>query len=285
MVLKADGPATPLLKHVLTTKNAKQLTDEDLRRIASHLSLSCAATSDGLIRTIAEHLHCDATECISNFRHQDEEDNVLLNDPFAEAVYNELVPEDKLEFKDFGDALKKKKVRTAKRKLSHNFAQRAVKRRRTHRSVGQGRSRAGQPLPGPPEPAPLQDRSKDRPPPPLPEAKLAPASQCAPAEPPPVRTHGPPVAGHVVRWEPVFCPRCRQVAGEYKYYETPGNRDGACWAMRCVVPGTSNMGLVAPYHRRIRTSKISEEGTHNWILQTSGCCRSAAASSSSRGPA
>ena len=72
--------------------------------------------TDSLIESLAQHYECDAADCLANFMATEEEPNCLHEDPLAEAVFNDLDAGDKKEFGDYGDAIKNRKIRIARKK-------------------------------------------------------------------------------------------------------------------------------------------------------------------------
>ena len=96
------------------------MTDVDLHRLQKHLGLVPAESPmpkiDSLIGSLARHYVCDAADCLANFMATEEEPNCLHEDPLAEAVFNDLDADDKKEFGDFGEAIKNRKIRIARKK-------------------------------------------------------------------------------------------------------------------------------------------------------------------------
>ena len=216
----------------ITTKNSNLLTELDFQRIAKSLPLApapAAPTIETLIGQLAEFYGCDASDCVSKFKDTSEETNCLVEDPFAEAIFKDLDVDDQLEFREVGDALKKKKITGLKRKIALDRARRRVRRRR-------------QPAAAPAE---------------VPEAgAAAPAAPVAAGIPRQPHARGPNVehAG----WEPIVCPRCYRTAGDFKCYENPANRGTPIWIMRCVTE-TGAMGARAPHKRSIVATRMSRD--------------------------
>ena len=189
------------------------------------------------------HFCLEVADCLAKFQEIEEVENCLLNDPFAEAVFHDLDPEDKQEFADVGSALKKKRIRKAQQALGAARFNRNVRGRGRGRGRGGGRGRQGEPAPA--EPSESQE--------------------------PAAHPHGPPVLEHTVRWSPELCVHCGKVAGEWKYYPNPGGRDGASWAMRCVDP-EGKMGTHTPFKRTIRDNVMDNAEVIQWIHRTTNCC-------------
>ena len=284
VLMKAAGTPQSLPKHCLLSKGLNLLTAEDLQRLVKHLNLPQPDSGDpaetdppqltSMISALAQYFCLEVADCLANFQERGETDDCLLHDPFAEAVYQDLDPEDKLEFGDFGQSLKQRKIRQAqhalgrKRRLAmSNFQGRGRGRRR---SGGRGRGRQGPPSgPGgnesqqgapvaaaataepsesgpegnePQQAAPVaaaataQSSPPPLPPPPLSPVGAAELEEQGAAAPGEVQAHprGANVLDQLLGWTQVLCTHCGQVAGEYKYHPSPGSRDPASWTMRCV---------------------------------------------------
>ena len=247
VVMKVTGPPQPLVKQVLTTKNSNLLTELDFQMIAKSLALApapAAATIETLIGQLAEFYGCDASDCVSKFKDTSEETNCLVEDPFAEAIFKDLDADDQLEFREVGDALKKKKITGLKRKIVLR-AKRRVRRRRQPAAAPAGVPEAG---------------------------AAAPAAAAAPVEAGiPRQPHGRGPNVEHADWEPIRCPRCHRTAGDIKYYQNPGNRGTPTWIMRCVTE-TGAMGERAPHRRSIVANRMSREDVVQWVLSGSFCC-------------
>ena len=178
IVMKLTGPAVPLVKYMLTTKNCNMLNEKDLRRLRDHSSLlngdnDRIPTAEEMLELLAGHCSCSATEFVSKFKDTADDPDCLHEDPFAAAVYNNLDPEDKLEFPEVGDVIKKKRLKRARaavKRANPGFADRNAKRARGGRGRGRGgpkgRGRGGGR--GPPEAQAAGPPAPPPPPPPLP---------------------------------------------------------------------------------------------------------------------
>ena len=128
ITLKASTPPQSLVKHMLTTKNTNRLSENDLQRLVAHLGLPMGsrvenASVAALIGALATHFGFDADDCCIKFQQtEDTSGTCYTDDAFAEAVYNELDPDDQKEFAEIGAAIKKKKIATCRRSLKRNFA-------------------------------------------------------------------------------------------------------------------------------------------------------------------
>jgi len=248
VVLKNNGAEQPLPKHILQTKNKSLMTDDDLHRLQKHLRLATEASpmpkTDSLIESLAQHYECDAADCLANFMATEEEPNCLHEDPLAEAVFNDLDAGDKKEFEDYGEAIKKRKIRIARKRANvEKQAQalgRPAKRQRSARGKGKGRGRGA----GPDSLAPAVEY--------LPETRF----QARNAE---EHNRGANVLPVPPEWNPVECASCRGTAGIYKLYPNPGARDNPTWVMRCVDPCTNKFGERTPYNISSVTAHMSED--------------------------
>ena len=102
-----------------------------------------------------------------------------------------------------------------------------------------------------------------------------------PPSPPPPPPHVPPATHEdshprgpnihpTVDWTAVNCARCGNVAGHYKYSESPGNRDKASWFLRVWDPDNAAWGKRSPYHRVVRCH--IEPHPEMWISLNRNCC-------------
>ena len=138
--MKLTGPPVPLVKFMLATKNSHMLNENDLHRLCDHLSLldgdnDRIPTAEEMLGLLADHCSYSATDFVIKFKD-------TADDPVAEAVYNDLDPEDKKEFAEVGGVVKKKRLKRASaavKRANPGFAERNAKRAR----VGGGRGRGG----------------------------------------------------------------------------------------------------------------------------------------------
>ena len=103
----------PLSKHILQRKNTSLMTTDDLHRLQKHLGLAPEGSplpkTELLIGSLAGHYECRATDCLANFMVTEGEPNCLDEDPLAEVVFNDLDPDDKKKFGEYGEAVKKER--------------------------------------------------------------------------------------------------------------------------------------------------------------------------------
>ena len=145
VLMKAAGTPQSLPKHCLLSKGLNLLTEEDLQRLVKHLNLQPdsgdPAETDppqltSMISALAQYFCLEVADCLANFQEREETADCLLHDPSAEAVYQDLDPDDKLEFADFGQSLKQRKIRQAQHALGQSR-----KFMRNFRGRGRGRGR------------------------------------------------------------------------------------------------------------------------------------------------
>ena len=130
VLMKAAGTPQSLPKHCLLSKGVNLLTAEDLQRLVKHLNLPQPDSGDpaetdppqltSMISALAQYFCLEVADCLANFQEREETADCLLHDPFAEAVYQDLDPDDKLEFADFGQSLKQRKIRHAQHALGQS---------------------------------------------------------------------------------------------------------------------------------------------------------------------
>ena len=195
----------------------------------------------------------------------------LVNDPLAEEVFDDMDPDDKMEFPEVRQELQRRRVRERmadlqrKRKLPP--LRRAVKRRR------QAGAAAPPPAPGeddlpPPAPEALPLAGSGEAPLPLPPAfaggEPAPLPPWPPEGggeeplplPPAVQQRAPAV--RVLVWETFPCAVCGVDVGQIKFDPMPGARDGASWVMRVWDQAAARWPLQGPLFRTRRTSIVGD---------------------------
>ena len=172
------------------------------------------------------------------------------------AVFNDLDPDDKQEFKDYEGALRKRKLRIVRAKIRKRPF--AAPKRQPWRRV---RRRLAPPAPaGPAVPAPGEPEAPE----PAAAAPLDPGDEAR-------RNRGPNVLPHEVQWIDVQCRGCGQVAGSYKLYDHD-QVHAPYWLFRCIEPETGLMGTKYPYRRQKVRTKMREEHVVEWIEREARCC-------------
>ena len=179
------------------------------------------------------------------------------------AVFNDLDADDKLEFKDFGQALRMRKLRIVRAKIGRNKKRPLGDAARPKRRV---RRRLASPTPAGPA-VPAAGEAPDRV---DPEPEPGP-----PGGPNPEARHrSPNVQPNTVVWIPVPCHGCGNVAGSYKLYDHTQLIETIApfWLFRCINKDTGRMATNYPLKRQCVISKMSEEDVVGWIQTNAGCC-------------
>ena len=228
---------------------------------------------------------------------KDDTDEQLLADPLLEAAYDDMDDEGKGEFREIGDAKRKKKYRAKvgawKRAYEEDQGTRPRKRRRLAlRPKAKAKAKAvAAPAPAAP-PAAAAAVAPPAPPdagppgaaaaPPIPAAAPGPAAAPAAgaaAAPPAVPEHAHaravPNYGVTSSWDDVHCNSCLMLAGQKKYSESPGLRDAASYIMRCFDYAENRWGSRLPLYR-VRTASAMPGDPHahieTWVQQNRTCC-------------
>ena len=94
VVMKPTDQPQSLVKHMLSNKNTNLLTHADLQRLVNHLGVQPATagepTTAQLISYLAFHSGGNTADWICKFQHTEDNDNCLMDDPFAEASREHL---------------------------------------------------------------------------------------------------------------------------------------------------------------------------------------------------
>ena len=273
LVMEQVGVPMPLIRHALRQAQPA-LTERDINMIIKllHLEVADDPTLQQMFDALSKHFcdnpdeaKADLDAYVDAFEAKDDSDEKLLADPLLEAVYDNMDDEDKGEFREIGDAKRKKKYRArlGSWKQACEYEQRAkaaprmrVRGKGKGRGKGRGKGKAPAPevpaAPPPPEvPAapPIMPLAPPMPPAPPPVLEPAPevplALEVPPAGPPEVPLALAPAAavaagnravasfGVANEWEDILCAACAKVAGQKKYSRSPGMRDPESWTMRC----------------------------------------------------
>ena len=176
-------------------------------------------------------------------------------------MFNDLDPDDKAEFADYGADLKKRKIRRARARVA--AAKRPIAQQRGRRL----RRRLAEPPPaapaGPPGPGPHVPPPEER----EPAAAAAPRAPLA-------HPRGPNQAENVP-WQEVHCDRCGEVAGSYTRYAPRQDGQQPKWVFRCFDRAIGQLAINAPLKRSSVISKMTEDAVVAWIRDKSECCPSA----------
>ena len=233
-------------------------------------------------------------------------DDVLLDDPLVDAVYEDMDDKDKGEFREIGQAKNKRKLAAKVRKWNATCEAQAkqakrLRHRRVGRAKGKGKGKdkvkgkgkgkgknkgkgkaATVPLPAPIPPAPIP---LPAPIPSAPEAALVVAAVPTPADP---RARGQRAANSynlVGLTETIPCDNCAGVMGQKWKSEMPGNRDKATWyftvwnhrssAFYKKAPGLKTKQVQMFVHDDSRARKSEDEISqeiNDWLQTNRGCC-------------
>ena len=237
----------------------------------------------------------EACHFLKKFYIRKSADDDLLKDPLVEAVFDDLDPDDKDEFKSMQEARKKKNYKRALAEEEDGDPAGAPAPQKKRRKLpvrlpaGKRRARAARPArAAPPEAVPLPDIA------PLPEAGPPEAAAPPEAEAPPVADPAPVQAGpaaaeggpaglnrmpnvlpYPLAWENMNCPLCGKVSGQKKYHPAPGLRDKASWFMRCYDFTTGTWPSKLPGYRcRTEVAMAGNPGDviKQWVLENRSCC-------------
>jgi hypothetical protein len=267
IVMKQSAPAMPLMQHTLRDQSSS-MTVEDIGRCVKRLKIETSSDDlPSMLSALATKI-CDGDEEAArkeaNLFHKAREpnrntDDMLLDDPLVDLVYEEMDDKDKGEFKEIGDAKDKRKLSATLRKWNAACATAAKKKQ--HRRVGRAKGRgkgevkvkgkgrgkgkvkvkgkgkgkgngkavtvpsAPLPLPTPIPPAPIP---LPAPTPSAPEAALVVAAVPTQADPRP-RGRASASYNNVGPDELIYCDNCAGIIGKKWKSEMPGNRDQETW--------------------------------------------------------
>ena len=124
IVMKQSAPAMPLMQHTLRDQSSS-MTVEDIGRCVKRLKIETSSDDlPSMLSALATKI-CDGDEEAArkeaNLFHKAREpnrnaDDMLLDDPLVDLVYEEMDDKDKGEFKEIGDAKDKRKLSATLRK-------------------------------------------------------------------------------------------------------------------------------------------------------------------------
>ena len=270
---KQTAEAVSLAKHCLLT-SCNKLSFEDLVMCAAFYTdeqVSESSSVDALCDILGRHFGPDdpgTPEKIKELYFQREGDPPVLEGPLVEAVYDDLDPDDKTEFPEVGEAIKKRrlKMRRVESKLKRTRVLAGMDARPKKRARTGAKAKA----------APVPKAG-----PVVPPVAIVLAPPEPPQPPPPAAPHdGGNAAGHHAGpvlpdlvFTTIMCERCGQPAGQHKYHQSPGMRDGPSWIVRVKDPGTGKWGVRLPYKQVLRAiDGRNEAWAQNWVRDHKTCC-------------
>ena len=254
---ESENESMQMMFKLSLNRGRSRLTEDDLKRCCQHLGIARQPSISHSLQALGEHFLPDGAHgpseagfWESKFYKCKTPDADLLKDPLVEAVFDDLDPEDKDEFKSLGEARKKMKHKRAVAEVDAAAAAEPPTRRRRvlRRAKAKAKPRAKakakakvHPAPAPvpaavppaaaPDPAPVPAPVPAPGPAPAPDLVPAPAAPAAAA--PQDHERGPNVFPQLV-WEDILCPKCGLASAQKKYHPSPGLRDNASWFFRCL---------------------------------------------------
>ena len=115
LCLVQDGDSVPLVRASLS-KVSTQLSHDDLVRLARRLTLDLGSqdSRNDLLIGIALHVSNNNHEFANSVAQASSEEqgcNLLAQDPWVEKMFGELDEDDKREFQDVGDEIRKQRIK------------------------------------------------------------------------------------------------------------------------------------------------------------------------------
>lgn len=298
IVLKQTAERVQLMDYCVRN-HSSGLTHADLVMCCTHLQLDLDLKSSRAALLTAVNLHFGNV-----FVAEDKKLDAaaaLVEDPLAEAVYDDMDNADQMEFPEVHFGFKKRRERqrvaewralaklpvekAARKKRKSSAA--APKRRMRRRGPAAAPASPELVVPGPAEPsADVADVPEAAAPDPEPDEPVAPVPPIpavdlviADGQPRPAAVVGLRPAqraaqGQLILWEAVACTVCGHDAGQYKLEPNPGRRDGPTWHMRTMDPSTNAWAVQGARHRTRRTSVVgdSPDFAINWVQHNRVCC-------------
>ena len=273
IVMSQSGKALPLIRHNLR-KQQHSMTQVEIAELVQFLGIEVVQTAkkskkspcSDMFLGLAKHFcsadpgfWCDLAKTMmvqaevtlyeNAFNGVVEDiDQLLLQDPLTEAVYDQMDGEDQGEFREIGDAKQKKRLKARLGRWQQTCEeedQESRKRRKLMRPKSKAKAKAkpkGRPKAAPPAAAdPNAAPGAAGPDAVPPQEAVAPAAAAAAAaaipEAHPAEEH----AGAHERagnyglasgWDNIMCEKCGQLTAQKKYHPMPGKRDKSSWIMR-----------------------------------------------------
>ena len=302
VAFKQTAARVPLMRYC-ALHHSSLLTHADLGMCATHLNLDVAEGASRVQLLAAIQLHFG--DVFVAERKTPDAATDLVEDPLAEAVYDDMDNTEQMEFPEVHFGLKKRRERqrVAEWRALEKCGPPAKKRKSSVAKPKRlTRRRAAAAAPAAPDPAApdhdhgLEVGEPEPAAPPVPEPAApepaapmgaAPAHLIPPVDivnddaPRRVAAVAPQLAGSrrgrigpTVPWENVVCTLCGQAAGQVKLEPNPGQRDGPTWHMRTMDPETQTWAVSGARHRSRRISVIGEDPQFaiSWCKENRICC-------------